>query len=180
MPRKPSSRKFQLTINNPQDHGFDHVRIQSILSEFPGCVYWGMCDEIGEQGTPHTHIYVVFRNSVMFDTLHKKFYGAHIEPVQGSHKENRDYIRKDGKWAGDAKHETNLPDTFEEWGELPSDRTKGESQAEQIMDMSVAERAMRKYWKPSLPLCQQGSMLHQGIYHYEYSSGTAIPQRATG
>ena len=135
MPRKPSGRKFQLTINNPLDHGFDHSRIKSILFDFPGCVYWGMCDEVGEQGTPHTHVYVVFKNSVMFDTLHKKFYGVHIEPANGNHKHNRDYIRKEGKWADDAKHETNLPDTFEEWGELPPDRTRGESQAEQIMDM---------------------------------------------
>ena len=138
MPRKPSSRKFQLTINNPLDHGFDHGRIQSILSTFPGTLYWCMCDEIGEQKTPHTHVYVVFRNSVMFETLHKKFYGVHIEPANGSNKENRDYIRKEGKWLDDAKHETNLTDTFEEWGELPPDRTHRETQAEQIMELVQA------------------------------------------
>lgn len=138
MPCKPSSRKFQLTINNPLDHGFGHDRIKSILSTFPGSVYWCMCDEVGEQGTPHTHVYVVFKNSVMFETLHKKFYGAHIEPANGSNKENRDYIRKDGKWLDNAKHETNLADTFEEWGELPSDRTKREKQSEQIMELVQA------------------------------------------
>ena len=68
MPRKPSSRKFQLTINNPADHNFSHERIKVILSEFSGLVYWCMCDEVGEQGTPHTHVYVVFKNSTMFDT----------------------------------------------------------------------------------------------------------------
>lgn len=135
MPRKPSSRKFQLTINNPRDHGFDHDRIKSILSSFPGSAYWCMCDEIGEQGTPHTHVYVVFKNSVMFETLHKKFYGVHIEPANGSNQENRDYIRKEGKWLNDAKHETNLTDTFEEWGDLPSDRTRQETQSEQIMQL---------------------------------------------
>ena len=31
MPRNPSSRKFQLTINNPIDHGFTHERIRMIL-----------------------------------------------------------------------------------------------------------------------------------------------------
>lgn len=138
MPRKPSSRKFQLTINNPLVHGFDHERIKTILSDFPGTLYWCMCDEVGESGTPHTHVYVVFRNSVMFDTLHKRFYGVHIEPANGSNKENRDYIRKDGKWKDDAKHETNLADTFEEWGELPPDRTKRETQSEQIMELVQA------------------------------------------
>lgn len=138
MPRKPSSRKFQLTINNPLDHGFNHDRIKAILSEFPGTLYWCMCDEIGEQGTPHTHVYTVFKNSVMFDTLHKKFYGVHIEQANGSNNENRDYVRKEGKWLNDSKHETSLIDTFEEYGELPPDRSKGETQAEKIMQL-VAE-----------------------------------------
>lgn len=135
MPRKPSSRKFTLTINNPKDHGFDHARIRSILSDFPGVEYWCMCDETGEQGTYHTHLYMAFRNSVMFDTVRSKFYGAHIEPAKGKHRENRDYIRKEGKWLDDAKHETNHPETFEEWGELPPDKSRSESQAEQIMQM---------------------------------------------
>ncbi|MBQ3548929.1 MAG: replication protein [Oscillospiraceae bacterium] len=135
MPRKPSSRKFTLTINNPQTHGFDHARIRSTLSDFPGVEYWCMCDETGEQGTYHTHLYMAFRNSVMFDTVRSKFYGAHIEPAKGKHRENRDYIRKEGKWLDDAKHETNHPETFEEWGELPPDKSRSESQSEQIMQM---------------------------------------------
>lgn len=135
MPRKASSRKFTLTINNPQTHGFDHARIRSILTDFPGVEYWCMCDETGEQGTYHTHIYAAFRNSVMFDTVRSKFYGAHIEPAKGKHRENRDYIRKEGKWLDDAKHETNHPETFEEWGELPPDKSRSESQAERIMQL---------------------------------------------
>ena len=135
MPRKPSSRKFQLTINNPADHGFTHERIRAILSESPGLLYWCMCDEVGECGTPHTHVYVVFKNSVMFETLRKRFYGAHIEQANGTNQENRVYVRKEGKWLNDAKHETNLADTFEEWGELPPDRSRRETQSEQIMQM---------------------------------------------
>ena len=135
MPRKPSTRKYQLTINNPTDHGFTHERIRTILSEFPGLLYWCMCDEVGEQGTPHTHVYTVFRNSVMFDTMHSKFYGVHIEQANGSNKVNRDYIRKEGKWLDDAKNETNLADTFEEWGVLPPDRKTAETQADHIVQM---------------------------------------------
>ncbi len=94
-----------------------------------------MCDETGEQGTPHTHLYVVFKNSVMFDTMQKRFYGAHIETANGTSQENRDYVHKEGKWLEDAKHETSHPETFEEWGELPLDRSAKESQAEHIMTM---------------------------------------------
>lgn len=135
MARKQSSRKFQLTINNPIDHGYTHENIRAILSDLSGLLYWCMCDEIGEQGTPHTHVYVVSQNGIMFDTMHGKFYGAHIEKANGSNQQNRDYVRKDGKWQNDEKHETSLPDTFEEWGEMPPDITHKESQAESIMQM---------------------------------------------
>ena len=97
MPRKPSNRKYLLTINNPLDHGYSHERLQAILTEFPGLRYWCMCDEVGEQGTPHTHVYVVFKNSVMIETMHSRFYGVHIDIANGSNQENRDYVRKEGK-----------------------------------------------------------------------------------
>lgn len=135
MPRKISSRKYQLTINNPDKHDFTHDRIRSILGSFPGAIYWCMCDEIGEEKTLHTHVYVVFKNSVMFDTMHKRFYGVHIEQANGSNQENRDYVRKEGKYLNDPKHDTNLTDTFEEWGELPPDRTRQETQSEKITQM---------------------------------------------
>jgi len=135
MPRNPSTRKYLLTINNPIDNGYSHERLRSILSDFSGVRYWCMCDEVGEKGTPHTHVYVVFKNCVMFETMLKRFYGVHIDPANGKHQENRDYVRKEGKWLDDAKHETNIPETFEEWGELPPDRSSRELQAEQIMQM---------------------------------------------
>jgi len=71
----------------------------------------------------------------MFSTIQKRFYGAHIEPARGSHQENRDYIRKEGKWLGDVKHGTNLPDTFEESGELPPEPQKRQKDGEAIWDM---------------------------------------------
>lgn len=136
MARAKASRKYLLTFNNPADHGYTHERIKTILEMFPGRQYWCMCDEVGlETHTPHTHLFVVFRNGVMFETIHKRFYGVRIDESNGSNKENRDYVRKEGKWLDDAKHETNLADTFEEWGELPPDRTRSETQAEQIVQM---------------------------------------------
>jgi len=135
MPREKSHRKYQLTINNPLEHGFSHDTIRSIISDFSGCRYWCMCDEVGEQGTKHTHVYLLFRNAVMFSTIQQRFYGAHIEPANGSSQENRDYIRKEGKWASDSKHETNLPDTFEESGDLPDERSPRQKDSEDILHM---------------------------------------------
>lgn len=133
MPREKASRKYQLTINNPLEHGLSHDVIKTTIGSFTGCLYWCLCDEVGESGTPHTHVYLVFKNAVMFSTVHSRFYGAHIEPAKGTNPQNRDYVRKEGKWAEDAKHETNLPDTFEESGELPEDIGKRESQSEAIL-----------------------------------------------
>ena len=135
MPREKASRKYQLTINNPMDRGFSHDVIRSSISTFSNCLYWCLCDEVGEQGTPHTHIYLHFRNAVMFSTIQQRFYGAHIEFAKGSAKENRDYIRKEGKWATDQKHETNLPETFEESGDLPDERTSRQKDNEHILSM---------------------------------------------
>lgn len=113
------SRAWQLTINNPENSGMAHEKIKEIINAIPSKIYWCMCDEIGEQGTPHTHVYLKTRNPLKFTTLKNKFATAHLEKAQGTPQENRDYIRKEGKWEITEKKETNLPDTFEEWGELP-------------------------------------------------------------
>lgn len=135
MARTNASRKYQLTINNPLEHGFDHETIRNNLEALSGCLYWCMCDEVGEQGTYHTHLYAAFQNAKEFISIQRRFYGAHIEIARGTHQENRNYIRKEGKWAEDAKHETNLPDTFEESGELPEEPQKRQKDSEAILDM---------------------------------------------
>ncbi len=131
--RKKSSRKYQLTINNPVDKGYTHETIKTVLDEF-SLVYWCMCDEIGNEGTYHTHIFFIAKNGVMFDTVQKRFYGAHIETVKGSNEDNYNYIRKIGEKYAD-KQETNLSDTFEEFGTLPADRKAGNSLTAEIFEM---------------------------------------------
>lgn len=138
MARTTAYRKYQLTINNPVEHGFTHEVIKANLSDFSGLIYWCICDEVGVEGTYHTHVYMAFKNAVEFATVQRRFYGAHIEAAHGSHRENRDYIRKEGKWAEDAKHETNLPDAFEESGELPEEQDKRRSQSEEVLAMLEA------------------------------------------
>lgn len=134
MARKKSSRKFQITINNPIDKGYTHEQIKTILNEF-SLVYACFCDEIGlESGTPHTHIFLIAKNGVMFDTVQKRFYGAHIEPARGSNLGNYNYIRKIGE-RYENKKETNLADTFEEIGTLPKDRKEGSTLSEEIYEM---------------------------------------------
>lgn len=59
------SRKFQLTFNNPQEHGYSHEAIKNILSSFKNITYWCMCDEKGQ--TYHTHLYLYSPNAILFD-----------------------------------------------------------------------------------------------------------------
>ncbi len=98
-------------------------------------LYYCMADEIGEQEhTPHTHLYFYCENAVSFDTVKKRFQTAHIETAYGTSINNRDYILKQGKHAD--KSITSIPDTFEEFGELPDDRkTKNETVSLDVLNM---------------------------------------------
>ena len=57
------SRKWQLTINNPTEHGMTHAYIRDALEYFSNCEYWCMCDEKGDEcETLHTHVYMVWQS----------------------------------------------------------------------------------------------------------------------
>ncbi len=119
--RNTRSRKYQMTINNPAEHGWNHEAIRKeIKDKWDNVIYYCMCDEIGnEEKTMHTHVFIQFKNPVYFSSIMKVFPAMHIEDARGTAKENRDYIRKEGKYENTEKAETNLKETFEEYGELP-------------------------------------------------------------
>lgn len=120
------SRKWQLTINNPEEKGLDHDAIKKALGELKSSVYWCMANEIGlETQTPHMHIFVFMRNSTRFSRIKKLFPEAHIEAARGTVQENRDYVSKSGKWAEDEKVDTSVAGTFEESGEPPEEPGQG-------------------------------------------------------
>lgn len=135
MPNGTQSRKWQITINNPADKGFTHDRMKEILAGMKSVIYWCMADEIGENGTYHTHIYLQGRGGINFDTVKKRFDGGHFEVAKGTASQNRDYVSKSGKWEKDKKHETQVPGTFEEWGSLPVERQGARNDLADIYDM---------------------------------------------
>lgn len=116
---KTQSRKWLLTFNNPEKYGFNHDNIKAALSTIKDVEYWCMCDEIGKEGTYHTHLFIFRKNPMRFQMIKNKFPIAHIDYCRGTTQENKDYIRKEGKHAGTDKEETNIKDTFEEYGECP-------------------------------------------------------------
>lgn len=127
------SRKWQLTINNPANCGMDHAAIIERLQLFRPA-YFCMADEIATTGTYHTHAYVYSHSPMRFGTFRNRFPTAHIEKANGTSKENRDYIRKEGKWAVTAKVETCVPDTFMEFGELPSEAEENAPKMFQLLE----------------------------------------------
>lgn len=122
MANDTQSRKWQLTINNPTEKGFTHEQIRAELDSLKSVVYWCMADEIGENGTYHTHVYIQGKGAMRFSTIKKRFDSAHIEMAKGTALQNREYVSKSGKWEKDKKHETCVDGTFEEWGEMPVER----------------------------------------------------------
>jgi len=137
MEKDSQSRKWLLTINNPEKHDVTHESLREALESMP-LVYSCMCDEIGDNGTYHTHVFLQGKSPIRFSRIKKLFLSAHIDIANGTAQQNRDYIRKEGKWAKDKKKETNLPETFEEFGECPEERpgrrTDLDSLYEQIKD----------------------------------------------
>lgn len=114
------TRKWQLTINNPIEKDWTHEKIKEVIAKFKGILYWCMCDEEGS--CYHTHLYMKFRTAVSSNTIQNRFPNIHREPAQGTSQQNRDYIRKEGKWEGSEKETTNYKDTFEESGDCPVEK----------------------------------------------------------
>lgn len=122
MENRTQSRKWLLTFNNPEKYDMGHDNIRAALSLIKNIDYWCMCDEVGENGTYHTHLFLFRRNPMRFSMVKNRFPAAHIDYCRGTTQENRDYVRKEGKHRETDKAETNLPGTFEEYGECPVER----------------------------------------------------------
>ena len=120
MATNTQSRKWMLTINNPQTCELDHDRIREILSLFSPD-YFCMADEIATTGTYHTHIFLYSASPIRFNTVKNRFPTAHIEKALGTAQENKDYIQKSGKWEETEKAETSVEGTFYEFGVMPSE-----------------------------------------------------------
>lgn len=130
------SRKYQLTINNPSENGFSQDAIFEQLKAFgDNMIYWCLSDEIGDNETYHTHVYFCLTNAVKFSTVKKRFPVAHIESCKGTSGQNKDYVFKEGKWASEAKGDTNLRDTHCEFGECPNEQPGRRTDIEQLKEL---------------------------------------------
>jgi len=115
------SRKWNLVINNPQEHGITReIVIDRINGLFP--TYFCLSDEVSANGTPHTHCFIYRKSPIRFQTLKNKFPTSHIEKAYGNILENKEYVSKTGKWQGTEKEETKVEGSFYECGEIPIEK----------------------------------------------------------
>ena len=134
--RGKQRRKWLITINNPEDHGFSHEQIKEVLAKVKGKLYWCMCDEIGGiHKTYHTHIFICRSSAFTFEQVKGMFPPAHLDRCFGSNQENRDYVLKEGKWKNSEKALTSLKDTFEESGECPEEHQGARNDLTVLYDM---------------------------------------------
>ena len=151
-----SSRKWQVTINNPLEKGFTHEKIIEVLSGIRGkSLYWCMCDEEGDEcETLHTHIFIYRRGAFTWQQIDDLFPDCHRDNCYGTPAENRAYILKDGeKFHKDETghysyidsngklHEgVNFTDTFYEFGECPVEH-QGVSTSSQLVVSMIKDGA---------------------------------------
>lgn len=131
------SRKWLLTCNNPDKHGWDYTKIESSFSEFKGFQYACWCTEKGlKEETPHYHLFLHFNSAVTDDKIHRVFERTawHSDKCRGTAQDNRNYIRKEGKYAEDEKSKTSIEGSFREVGEFVEER-KGQGKRTDLLDI---------------------------------------------
>ena len=117
LPPKTQSRRYLLTFNNYNEHGFSVNKIKDIAASF-NPVYLCLSEEIGAEGTPHVHLYLEMAYPVRFATIKRRFPTAHIDIAYGTPNDVRNYVRKEGKYSNTEKAETRVEGSFYEWGDI--------------------------------------------------------------
>jgi hypothetical protein len=166
MAQDTRSRKWVLTINNPEEHGLSHDKIKDVLVKMT-LTYWCMADEKGD--TYHTHLFIQNANALRFSTIKKAFPPAHIEEARGTAQENRDYINKEGKWENDEKHGTKVDGTFEEWGELPNERQGARTDLAELYDMILDGKVNCEIYQHNPELIRYHTLIEQVRQDHRYS-----------
>lgn len=129
------SRKWLLTINNPEKHGWTHEKIISQLQKMKSVDYYCLSYETGDEGTYHVHIFMHSPTPIKATTLANRFEKVNRQICNGTCRENRDYVFKEGKWLNSEKGATNHRDTHEEYGELPIERPGARNDLTDLYDM---------------------------------------------
>lgn len=135
--RKHKSRKWLITINNPQDKNISFEKIKEIIkSKYQNIIYFCYCQEIGrETHTVHIHIFLYSKSPLSGNSLIKTFQGCHLDPANGTCEQNRAYIYKIGKWENTEKEDTRIEGMQFESGECPVEKPGRRSDLEELKNL---------------------------------------------
>ena len=127
------ARKWHIVVNNPVEHGINRDMLFEILMQFsPSFVC--LADEIGENGTNHTHIFIYSHSPIRFVTLKNRLQMAHFEVARGTVQQNIDYIKKSGKWENDSKAETIIEGSYFQYGDIPKEREESNQKMDRLIE----------------------------------------------
>lgn len=129
-------RKYIITLNNPRKHGVNHPKeMIELAKKLKGMIYACVSEEVGKNGTPHYHLFVIYKNPKSWNTLKNLFPHCDIEGAHGTNTECRDYVFKQGKWEGSDKEDTRVEGMQFDEGEIPPDRTSFDPKAEKLLEL---------------------------------------------
>ncbi len=120
------SRKWLLTCNNPEEHGWTLEKIVEILNNWKGVKYWCIGQEVGvNEKTPHIHFFIYNTSAILWTTIDNKFHGVHRDACNGTIADNRDYVFKINKWEGTEKGTLHDYESNQESGDPPEEKGSG-------------------------------------------------------
>lgn len=126
-------RRYIITINNPVEKGLTHPAIVEKLINRNN-TFFCLVDEIGKKcKTLHTHLYIYSKTPIRVSTVMKLFPKSHIQVAKGATTEIINYFTKSGKWEKTEKADTTIPGTYEQHGEMPSEKAEKETFEEEIL-----------------------------------------------
>lgn len=114
--------KYQITINNPENHGFSRESVIEICKK-KKWTYCAFSHEIGgKEGTDHFHLFIYNKHAIALQTIRNLFPKMHYEICHGNCVQNMQYVFKLGKWADTEKGLTTIPESHWEQGECPVEK----------------------------------------------------------
>lgn len=149
-PLRIRNTKFCFTLNNYTTEEYDEL----ILTIKNKNIKYIIGKEVGKQGTKHLQGFLLYKNSVSFNSVKKILPKAHIEIAKGNVKQNVKYCSKDNDFV------TNFEDKF-----LGDERTHLEKTKEKILEKHYSDITFKKWQKDIIELLNKEPD-YRSIYWY--------------
>lgn len=147
---KTRARNWFLTINNYTDEDISYSRGYK-------CEYILIGKEVGEQGTPHLHLYFELKSQKTFSKIKKEFPRANIQVAKGNAEQNKNYLSKqnliyefgEAKLQGKRTDLQNAREILEDTGKISDVILEATSyQSIRMCECYLKYHERKRSWKP--------------------------------